>query len=323
MLTRRQVLSSAAAIILPRTAFASTAKPMRGVFVIMATPFTTTKAIDYEDLEHEVGFLHQCGAHGMVWPQLASEYWLLSKEERMRGMSVLARAAKGKKPALVLGVQGPDKATMLEYAEHAESLAPDAIISMPPGEAKSLDEIRGAYRALARVTSRPIFMQTTGGPKGLIPPVEMIVGLAREFPNFGYVKEEAAPVIDRLLEMQTFRPAMKALFSGAGGRGMLYEARLGFDGTMPGAIYADIHSQVFDLWHAGRPEEARDLFAKLLLVQEIEQQIDGVRPYILKRRGVAKTTVSRRKDVQLNAAQIKEIEFDLETLKAHFRVTLA
>jgi dihydrodipicolinate synthase/N-acetylneuraminate lyase len=259
MLTRRQVLSSASALIVTRTALANTAKPMRGVFVIMATPFTTTKAVDYEDLEREVAFLHQCGTHGMVWPQLASEYWLLSKEERMRGMSVIAGAAKGKKPALVLGVQGPDKSTIVGYAEHAASLAPDAIISMPPAEAKSLDEIRDAYRALARITSRPVFIQTTGGPKGLIPPVDMIVELAREFPNFGYVKEEATPVIDRLLEMQKFRPPMKALFSGAGGRGMLYEARLGFDGTMPGAIYADIHSQIFDLWHAGQPEKALSL----------------------------------------------------------------
>jgi hypothetical protein len=32
--------------------------------------------------------------------------------------------------------------------------------------------------------------------------------------------------------------------------------------------------------------------------------------------------VSRRKDVQLNATQIKEIEFDLEALKADFRVPL-
>jgi 4-hydroxy-tetrahydrodipicolinate synthase len=71
------------------------AKPIRGVFPIMATPFTESKAVDYEDLEREVDFLDRCGVHGMVWPQLASEYWLLTKEERFRGMELLARRCAG------------------------------------------------------------------------------------------------------------------------------------------------------------------------------------------------------------------------------------
>ena len=45
-------------------------KPMRGIFIIMATPYTDTKAVDYEDLAREVNFLARCEVHGMVWPQL-------------------------------------------------------------------------------------------------------------------------------------------------------------------------------------------------------------------------------------------------------------
>src|SRR5262245_59025160 len=46
-------------------------KPMRGVFIIMATPYTASKEVDYEDLAREVDFLDRCKVHGMVWPQLA------------------------------------------------------------------------------------------------------------------------------------------------------------------------------------------------------------------------------------------------------------
>ena len=81
---------------------------------------------------------------------LASEYSKLTREERLRGMEAIAKAAKGKKPALVLGVQGPNKAAALAYLEKAESVAPDAIIAIPPTEAKSLDDFREYYRALAR-----------------------------------------------------------------------------------------------------------------------------------------------------------------------------
>src|SRR5262249_47451571 len=118
--TRRQLLAGLSAAALgPRLPASSTAKPMRGVFIIMATPYTESSAIDYEDLAHEVDFLDRCGVQGMVWPQLASEYGKLTREERMRGMEVLGKAAKSKKPALVLGVQGPNKSAALAYLEKA------------------------------------------------------------------------------------------------------------------------------------------------------------------------------------------------------------
>src|SRR5581483_2421728 len=109
--TRRQLVATvaSAAVASPFLKAAATAEPgktMRGVFPIMATPFTATKAVDWEDLAHEVEFLDRCNVPGMVWPQLASENSKLTKEERLRGMEVIAKAGKGKKPAIILGVQG-------------------------------------------------------------------------------------------------------------------------------------------------------------------------------------------------------------------------
>src|SRR3954447_24234257 len=137
VLTRRAWLSSIAALSL---ANASPNKPMRGIFIIMATPFTESGAVDYEDLEREVDFLVRCGVHGMVWPQLASEYASLSQDERVRGMEVLAKASRGKPPALVLGVQGPTIETALKYVKTAEELEPDALIAIPPTEARSVED---------------------------------------------------------------------------------------------------------------------------------------------------------------------------------------
>src|SRR5262245_40269433 len=136
-------------------------KAIQGAFMILSTPYTSSKAVDYEDLAGEVDFLDRCGVHGLVWPQLASELLQLTKEERMRGMEVLARAAKGKKPVLVLGVQGDDTKEMLEYASHAETLEPDAMIAIPPKRAKSLEDYREYFRALCRMVKRPVFIQTS------------------------------------------------------------------------------------------------------------------------------------------------------------------
>ena len=318
--TRRQWLAAAtgAACLSGRPARAA-AKPMRGIFIIMATPFTAGKDVDYEDLATEVGFLDRCGVHGMVWPQLASEYYKLTAEERMRGMEVIAQAAKGRKPALVLGVQGPNTEAALAYARHADKLGADALIAIPPTEATTLNDFREYYAALARSTKRPLFIQTTGGAKGITPEIEFLVELAKEFPNCGYVKEEFSPVLERMKQLAGHRPAIKGIFSGAAGRGMMYEMRLGFDGTMPGAPYADIYAQIWNQYQAGQQEKARDLFARLLLMIELEQQIPGTRPYIMRKRGVFKTTVSRVRDVRLTPEAMQEIDFHFAALKPYLK----
>jgi dihydrodipicolinate synthase/N-acetylneuraminate lyase len=147
----------------------------------------------------------------------------------------------------------------------------------------------------------------------------MLVELAREFPHCAYVKEEAAPVIPRMAALARQRPTIKGVFSGGGGRGMMYEMRLGFDGTMPGAPWSDIHAQIWDHYQAGRQEQARDLFGRMLLLAECDSQVPGTRQYIMKKRGVFKTTVSRVRDFDLTPQAIAEIEFHLAALKPYLR----
>src|SRR5207247_2314115 len=85
--TRRQLIAGLGLAALGSRLPAATRpdKPLRGVFIIMATPYTESNAVDNEDLAREVDFLDRCGVHGMVWPQLASEYSKLSREERLHG----------------------------------------------------------------------------------------------------------------------------------------------------------------------------------------------------------------------------------------------
>lgn len=311
-MNRREFLASAAAV---AAAPGAGAKPLRGVFIILSTPYTDSKAVDYARLAAEVDFLDRAGAHGMVWPQLVSEFPKLTVEERLRGMEVLAKAARGRKPALVLGIQGPDTEAALAYARKAEELAPDAVIATPPARAETEDEARRYYAALAAAVRRPLFVQTTGGHKNLKIRPESIVSLAREFPHAAYVKEELEPVIERMRKLAAARPTIKGIFSGKGGRGMMYEMRLGMDGTMPGPAYADIYAQVWNLYQAGRKTEARDLFARLLLLINVAEQVPGTLLYIMKKRGVFANIQSRQRDVRLTADEIAEIDFHYEALK--------
>ena len=300
---------------------AAEAKPMRGAFMIMSTPYTDANEVDYEDLRNQVDFLDRCGVHGLVWPQNSSEQRYLTKAERLRGFDVLAEAAKGRRPALVLGVQGADTRGMLEYARHAEALAPDGMIAIPPTDATTLGEFRDYYSALCGVTDRPVFIQTSGGAPDVVPTVDFMVGMAREFPNLAYVKEEREPVHERMLALRKHRPdPVRSIFGAAFGRQWLYEMRLGMDGVMTGgAMYADIYARLWELHEAGKQEELRDLFGRLLLMLNLDRTIPGIRLYVLKARGIFKTTKSRRGDYAFTPDQIAEIEYRLDAIRPYFR----
>jgi 4-hydroxy-tetrahydrodipicolinate synthase len=315
--TRRDFLAACGTSVLAARASTAASKPMRGIFIIMATPYTEAKSLDYEDLAREVDFMDRSGVQGMVWPQMASEYSKLTRAERMEGMRILARAAKGKRPALVLGVQGATTDAALEFARAAEALEPDAMIAMPPTEAASLDDYRRYFRALAGVTKRPFFIQTTGGAKKVEPAIDLLVGLANEFPDFGYIKEEYQPVAERMAAMAKHRPPIKSIFSGAAGKGLMYEMRLGYDGTMPGAPYSDVYARIWGLYQSGKHDEARDVFAKLLLMVNLDQELPGVRQYVMRKRGIFKTTMSRQLEVSFSPQQTAEIDFNLAALRPY------
>jgi 4-hydroxy-tetrahydrodipicolinate synthase len=319
-ITRRQALAALAGGIALARPLKAAAKPMEGAFIIMGTPYTESKAVDFDDLEGEVDFMHRSGVQGMVWPQMASEYSNLTEDERMQGMEVIAKASKGKKPALVLGVQADNEAQMLKYARHAEKLAPDAVIAMPPKEAESLDDYRSYYSALCNLAKRPVFIQTTGGADKVEPTIEFILEMAKKHSNFGYIKEEYKPVVERCIELNKHKPGLiKAIFSGAAGKGWTYEMRLGVDGTMPGAMFADVYALLWELHKKGDDQKLREVFSKLLLMINLDQQIPGVRNYVFQKRGIFKTTVSRRGEYTWTDAQKAEIDWNLEGLKPYFR----
>ena len=304
-------------------AAANGAKAMRGVFIILTTPFTTAGEVDWDDLAREAAFVDRCGAQGIVWPQGSSGVANLTKAERMRGMEVLAAAARGKAITLVLGVQGKDTAEMLEYTQRAAALSPDALIAMPPSAAHAIDEYRNYFRELARATTKPVIVQTSGGARDLPPTVDLIVELAREFPHMAYVKEESAPLVERMRAEIARRPPLKGVFGASLGAGWLYEMRLGLDGVITGmAMYPDLMARIWALHERGDAAAVRDAFSAFLLMRNVSQQIPGADLYLLKKRGVFKATASRTggaaawtvKTIDLKADEIAEIDYRFAAL---------
>jgi 4-hydroxy-tetrahydrodipicolinate synthase len=272
---------------------ADPAKKFAGVFAILATPFDHADQIDWEDLEHEVNFCARAGAQGLVWPQLFGEFYLLSEDERLHGAEVIVRAAGARLP-VVIGVQAPASHLAVKFAQHAEKQGASAVISLPPYlGASDLQNAAGFFNALAQGTTVPIFIQNSGPPWGPALPTEFVLKMARQNSQFGYIKEEVAPVAHRIGEYAQ-SGVMHGIFSGNAGRNFLDEISHGADGTMPACEFIDVDAQIWALIREGNLPQARAVFEKLLPMINLEG-IYGLQfsKEILVRRGVFKTAKLR------------------------------
>lgn len=346
-LTRRHLLStaisSATTLLAGNGLRASDADPrVRGPFPILSTPFTESGAVDYEVLANQARFVDWGGCPGMIWPQSGDSVDLLTMDEKLRGMEVLAETSRTfKTSALCLGVQGRDTDEMLDYARHAEKLAPTAIISRPPDSGRTEVDLRQYWRELGKVATRPVIFQTTGGTayKGPVPSVKLMIELAKEFAHFGYIKEEAAPIIARTRELCVAKPVIRRVFSARGGHGWLFESHLGTEGLITErAVYADVLTRVWDLMQSGKePDAVRDIHAKLMLLFNLGQHLPGgdlrgFQLHLWKKRGVFKNMISRDygpnrsipskpifSELKLRDDEIAEIDFRFEALKPYLK----
>lgn len=321
---------AAASLAAPFVSLAGTASPtpvppdgrgdFHGIFAILETPFTPGNEIDEEDLAREVDFCVRCGSHGLVWPQLAAEFFLLSEEERMRGAEVIIRAAAGRRP-VVIGVQEPYKGIAVKLARHAEDKGANAIIAIPPfvGGA-GLEVASDYYRSLAQAVHLPIFVQNSGVPWGPAMSTEFIIQQAREFPHLGYIKEEVRPVPHRL-GAYVKSGVIKGIFSGNAGKNLLNEMSRGSSGTMPACEFIDVNAQVYDLAAAGKNKEAYELFEKLLPMINLEQTYGMVfAKSVLVRRGVFKSARMREgTDLKLDQYDERELDIWWKQLQPYFR----
>jgi 4-hydroxy-tetrahydrodipicolinate synthase len=301
----------------PRPVRTRAEEDLRGIFVILATPYSQTGALDYEDLAFQVEWLEHAGAHGLVWPQNSSDYPRLTDAEIRRGMETLARANQGRSTALVLGVQRDATREMVDLARFAEALGPDMMIAMPPKVGTSIEDYRAYYTALAEVTSRPVMIQTQPNLPGTEFRTDFILELADRYPHLGYVKEEAEPVFERI-EALVGRPQIQRVYSAMRGRYFAYDLRLGVDGLVSGmSMYADVFARMWDAYRANDWDEVRDIHGKLLVMLTCEQEIPGAGRYLLERRGIFRTARGRAGEARLTQVQVDEIEHNLRGLEPY------
>jgi dihydrodipicolinate synthase/N-acetylneuraminate lyase len=263
MTNRRQFLRTAAAAAaasrIGLSAVAGQQRRLAGLFPIAFSPFTPDNKLDPDGLAAEVKFCNRGGVHGLVWPQLASAWSTLSDAERMDGTEALLGASKERRTAIVIGVQGPDLATVTKYSKLATRLGADAIISLPPNGVTDEKQLLDYYQKVGATTHLPMFAQAVGSMS-----VDLLIEMFRTIPNFRYIKDEAGEPLERIAEIRRRTNDQLKVFSGKGVQTMMTEMELGFSGHCPYTNLADIYAQAYDLFHEGKKREAFDMFGRVL-----------------------------------------------------------
>jgi dihydrodipicolinate synthase/N-acetylneuraminate lyase len=301
-------------------------KAFRGIFAILQTPFDAEGNLVWADFEREADFLARSGAHGCVWPVMASEFTVVSAAERIQGMKLAVDTVKGRLP-VIIGVADTSTSGAVHFAREAAKCGADGIIAMPPWATKVTPPtlIEHYYRSLAEAAGIPVIIQNADAPLGSSLPAKLVVEMCKKTPGLDYVKEEKTPQghsVSELIELSA--GSLKGVFSGASALYLIPEYKRGVCGNMPGCVTPDVDAQIWNLLEAGKEAEARKIqMAKVTF----ETCLTGIGPFelrkeVLRRRGVLTTGTTRRGSGPFPFDKIDQAEIDyaMSLLQPYFTV---
>lgn len=298
-------------------------KPWRGIFTIPQTPFHPDGTLDEEGLRKEVEFCIACGAHGIVAPVNASEFYTLSDAERERVIHVIIEQTQARIP-VIIGVTATVKELAVQYSRQAEEASANGVIAMPPYVFKAkADGVTAYYKAISDAIHIPVMIQNAPPPLGSSLSPALMVQLCRELENIQYIKEETLPTGHYITAInKTNEPAVKGVFGGAAARWMIHELDRGVCGFMPACHFTDVYVHIWDLYEAGECEEARQVYYKFLPLINMELILSvSLAKYCLVKRGVFEHEYARRPDgVVLDEFDRKEIDRTIEEIQPYLKV---
>ncbi|WP_448663996.1 dihydrodipicolinate synthase family protein [Sphingomonas sp. CJ20] len=268
---------------------------LKGVLPILPTIFSESGAIDETGTRRVLEYIVESGAQGVVFPGLASEYDMLSREERLHLTARIGEWLGGRIP-FVVGASTEDTDEVIAYAEAgARAGAAAAMILTPKAYAGDLAGMQRFFEAAHAGSGIAIMVQNAPAPMGIGMPLEQVAELARAVPGICYVKEEAAPSGQRITRLSELAgDALDAVFGGAGARYVIDELVRGARGTMPACEITELHVRMLAAFAEGRVDAARDLFERSLPLLSMQAVFRWrLTKAVLQRRGLIDSAYTR------------------------------
>lgn len=267
-----------------------------GIFPILQTPFDESGAIEIESLRREVDFCLRAGAHGLVIPANASEFFTLSDAERFQLAEAVLAAADGRVPVIIT-CNGVSVQAAVAFTRHAVAHGAAGIMALPPYVRRPNETgVHAYYEAVAAAADGlPVIVQNADPPLGTPLSIPSLVRLMDRAPGIRYVKEEVTPGGQRVTALiRAAGDRLHGVFGGQNGLWLVNELDRGACGNMPASGLVDVHVRIYDLHRAGKRDEADALSQRLLPLLNLGSQYGvAFAKELLWRRGVIRTKVCR------------------------------
>jgi 4-hydroxy-tetrahydrodipicolinate synthase len=294
---------------------------IKGILPVIPTLFTDDDTVDPGALRSVVRFALDAGAHGVVFPGVASEYNFLSDEERGGLMSVVFDEVGGRVP-IIGGASASTSEEAIVAGQHAKDHGINHLMIMAPSElGQDVDAHREFFaRITTELTDVEVILQNAPPPIGAGLNADAIASLVEANPAITYTKEEtlpSGPVITVLRAKEI--PQLKGVLGGGGARYIIDELNRGALGALPAVELTDLHVAIYEAHTAGDFERARELYRyslPLLGCQMIYRM--RMTKYVLKQRGITDRLRVRASLPELDKFTRQDIDTMVEDLKALF-----
>lgn len=268
-----------------------------GVYIISATPFDETGAIDYASADRLVEFYLEKEVTGMTILGMMGEAPKLSTEETLAFMSHMLNRVNGRVPVIV-GVSNAGIANIATLSHQAIQAGAAGVMIAPP-RGLGTDDMQYNYIAQcieALGPDVPICYQDFPLATNVSLSAELFLRMVADFEQLVMLKHEDWPGLNKLSRIRASSGRRVSILCGNGGVFLPEEMSRGADGAMTGFAYPEMLVSIVQLCNAGRYDEASDIFDAYLPLIRLEQQPGAglaIRKEILRRRGALANNATR------------------------------
>jgi 4-hydroxy-tetrahydrodipicolinate synthase len=287
----------------------------QGVFIIAATPFTDSGALDLDSVDSLTDFYIGCGVHGFTLLGMMGEAHKLAADESLAVVKRVIARAGGRQVIVGVSHAGLDNVRRLSH-EVMNAGAAGVMVAPTPG-LKGDDGLYAYYAQMfaALGADVPVVYQDYPQSTSVFLPVPVFNRLVDDFPQLVMLKHEDCPGLSKITRIREDekRPGRRrvSILVGNGGLYYVQELRRGADGAMTGFAWPEMLVQVHALFAAGQVEAAEDLFDHYLPLVRHEQQPGiglALRKEVLRRRGAIRSARQRAPGSSLSPTDVAELD---------------
>ena len=290
------------------------------MYVISATPFTDTGALDLDSTAGLMDFYIKSGVTGMTILGIMGEAPKLAGDESMT--FVKACVERFKLP-IIVGVSAAGLDNLVGFSKRVMDAGAAGVMVAPIAGLKTDEQINGYFDQVARgLAGIPWVLQDYPAITTVTMSTPLIVKMIADYADMVMLKHEDWPgnnKITRLREAEQKGGRRVSILIGNGGAHYSQLLARGVDGAMTGFAYPDLLVKTYDLFKAGKFDTAEDVFDACLplIVQELQPGLGlAVRKYALMKRGAIKCDRVRAPGPKLNDLDRAEIDRLMKRLEA-------